>query len=51
MVLHKTRPEYVSHGRGAHWQSGMTGVCLLDSVYGKKPDGIDTESIELRLVE
>jgi hypothetical protein len=29
----------------------MAGVCLLNSIHGKKPNGIDTELVELRLLE
>jgi len=50
IVLHETRPEHVGHGRGTHGHSGMTGVCLLDSIYGKKPNGVNTQLIELRWV-
>jgi hypothetical protein len=51
IVLHETRPEYVGHGRGAHRHSWMAGVCLLDSIYSKKPNGVNTQLIELGLVE
>jgi hypothetical protein len=29
----------------------MTGVRFLDCVYGKKPNGIDTQLVELRWVK
>jgi hypothetical protein len=29
----------------------MTGFCLLDSIYGKKPNGVNTQLIELRWVD
>ncbi len=41
IVLHEPCPEHVGHGRSAHGQSGMTGVRFLNSIDGKKPNGID----------
>ncbi len=51
MMLEKTRPENVSHGRGAHRQAGVAGIGFLNCIHGQAADGIDAKLVELSLVK
>ena len=45
-VLQEPRPEHVRHRGGAHRQTGMAGVGLLNRVGGEETDGVDRHRIE-----
>jgi len=47
IVPQEAAPQHVGHRRGAHRQTGMSGVRLFDHVDGQKADRVDAQSIDL----
>jgi len=47
IVVQVAGPDGVSHGCRTHRQTGMPGVCLLNTIRGQEPDGIDAYILKL----